>query len=549
MVFITGICLLSLIHACRVVSAAQDGDMRLADGNSTAEGRVEIYYGGRWGTVCDDEWDIKDASVVCRALGFSGAIRATRGGFFPQGYGPILLDELRCTGNETSLANCAFKAWGVTDCDHSEDAGVVCAPEEDEGNFTTYTLDNSCEIGQNLRALFDSQKNCDHFITVTNKDGLPQPKEICTHRLILMLNPEAKFLLAGEGNRFTLSLQDECIPQAKKFIRYLYTQKIKVTLSSLKCIHQMASTYKVTSLKEYTASFFSILITEDSSFRKQIELLKYAESSDDFKLRDICLRYLAWNFEAFSESIAWSDLTAGQLQSLLSRSDLVIKSEIVLFETLQNWVSNNNIEGNLLNELIAEIRFPMMTPEDLLQIQFNTSIFEKNKFDFQDKIIQALMFHTISYQVLSSYINLSLDAYTPRIYTSTTWSSRVYATPYYGYNNQYFNTPTHTTFQSTSQMIQWSVIYISNIQTCYNYGLPCSNYVLPLFRLTGNSNYPYTDYRNVILLKCGDTIITGMQEFSNQVAPDPVAQNSTSFSCSSSSNTYMVVIRPIYKPS
>lgn len=53
-----------------------DGDMRLANGDAANQGRVEIFYGGQWGTVCDNLWDLTDASVVCRALGFANATEA-----------------------------------------------------------------------------------------------------------------------------------------------------------------------------------------------------------------------------------------------------------------------------------------------------------------------------------------------------------------------------------------------------------------------------------------------------------------------------------------
>ena len=95
-------------------------------GASDSEGRVVIFHNGAWGTVCDDGWDITDASVVCRQLGYSRATFARVLAYFGEGSGPIHYDDVACTGTETRLANCSHPGIGVEDCGHSEDAGVVC---------------------------------------------------------------------------------------------------------------------------------------------------------------------------------------------------------------------------------------------------------------------------------------------------------------------------------------------------------------------------------------------------------------------------------------
>lgn len=47
-------------------------------------GNVEILHNGKWGNICDDEWDHLEATVVCRQLGFNGAVEATTNGRFGQ---------------------------------------------------------------------------------------------------------------------------------------------------------------------------------------------------------------------------------------------------------------------------------------------------------------------------------------------------------------------------------------------------------------------------------------------------------------------------------
>ncbi|XP_033890108.2 HHIP-like protein 1 isoform X1 [Acipenser ruthenus] len=113
-------------------SAIQNGTLRLVNKEGMHnQGRVEIYIQNEWGTVCDDLWNIKAAAVVCRQLGFLYVVRASKKAQFGEGkHLRILLDDVQCEGYEDSLLDCKHSEIGIHNCDHQEDAGVICGNEE-----------------------------------------------------------------------------------------------------------------------------------------------------------------------------------------------------------------------------------------------------------------------------------------------------------------------------------------------------------------------------------------------------------------------------------
>ena len=114
-------CTVSICSYCMLLALP----IRLADGSSPYSGRVEIYRNGVWGTVCDDNWTIINAQVVCKQLGY-GSSSASVDFNVPAGIGPILMDDVNCTNNHTNLLACSHSGLGNHNCRHTEDVGVMC---------------------------------------------------------------------------------------------------------------------------------------------------------------------------------------------------------------------------------------------------------------------------------------------------------------------------------------------------------------------------------------------------------------------------------------
>ncbi|CAG2220744.1 unnamed protein product [Mytilus edulis] len=123
--------------------------------SETNKGRLEIYYKGEWGTICDRGFDHVDAAVACRQLGFCSG-QAIPSNIVDDGEGTIWFDNVDCSGSENKLINCSYSI-DTSQCQHWYDVGLHCylncPPEEEEGvlRFINSSVENKGRLEINYK--------------------------------------------------------------------------------------------------------------------------------------------------------------------------------------------------------------------------------------------------------------------------------------------------------------------------------------------------------------------------------------------------------------
>lgn len=104
--------------------------VRLNGANIDYGGRVEVFYRGRWGKICRNEWDLNDAKVICKQLGFKVALAEFVGSDVKDEEVPFLMSKVSCTGGESGLTSCKRTDGEYDECIDDKGAQAICEPSK-----------------------------------------------------------------------------------------------------------------------------------------------------------------------------------------------------------------------------------------------------------------------------------------------------------------------------------------------------------------------------------------------------------------------------------
>eukprot|EP00798_Chlamydomonas_sp_ICE-L_P012965 gene12965-5370_t len=210
---------------CRgLASSSSDLELlvRLVDGSSDSEGRVEVFMGGQWGTVCDDGFDDNTARVVCRQLGLPWTAATADYSVPGNEELDILMDDLSCSGTESSLALCYYSS--DHSCGHSEDVGVVCVGQSSAGARARLVGGESAASGR-LEVLVQGRWGtvCDDGFSniaarvVCAQLGMPTEEAVA---VLISDNPDAWFSLIGDTSDLPILMDDVSCSGSEATLQY-----------------------------------------------------------------------------------------------------------------------------------------------------------------------------------------------------------------------------------------------------------------------------------------------------------------------------------------
>ncbi|KAM6966198.1 BTB/POZ domain-containing protein 17 [Tautogolabrus adspersus] len=322
-------------------------------------------------------------------------------------------------------------------------------------------LNHSMSLVQRMENLLAMGNSSDVTLRVQtiNTDEV---KVIQAHSLVLTLQSDVfeELLLTRNNSHIVLKETADCAAVFDKFVRYLYCGDISVRLDQAISLHKLASKYRVWSLQQGLTQYMTQHLSSDSPSGHVIGWYNYALQTGDVTLQDSCLQYLSWNLSSVSQSGEWSSISEDLLLSLLQRSDLILQSELELYEALEAWINQNQPISKTVETALRAVRYGMIPPQHLFRLQKQSALMQKHYESIRDLLYLAFQFHSASPIQLAKYFDVNCSIFTPRNYLSSSWGSPwVINSPTRDDRSFSFQTQLGPSGHDSSKRITWNALF------------------------------------------------------------------------------------------
>ncbi|XP_071780411.1 BTB/POZ domain-containing protein 17 [Centroberyx gerrardi] len=338
--------------------------------------------------------------------------------------------------------------------------GAALKPDVALENGAT-VLNHSMTLVQRMETLLAMGNGSDITLRVQtiNTDEV---KVIQAHTLVLTLQSDVFEELLLSHNTSTLVLREtpDCAAVFDKFVRYLYCGDISVRLDQAIPLHKLASKYHVWSLQQGLTQYMTQHLSSDSPTGHVVGWYQYAMQTGDLALRDSCLQYLSWNLSSVLQSGEWGSISEDLLLSLLQRSDLILQSELELYEALEAWISQNQPASLTVESALRAVRYGMIPPQHLFRLQKQSPLMLKYYESVRELLYLAFQFHSASPIQLAKYFDVNCSIFTPRNYLSSSWGSPwVINNPTRDDRSFSFQTQLGPSGHDSSKRVTWNALF------------------------------------------------------------------------------------------
>ncbi|XP_029455102.1 BTB/POZ domain-containing protein 17 [Rhinatrema bivittatum] len=327
------------------------------------------------------------------------------------------------------------------------------------GDAPSATINHSPMLIHSLRDLLYNSSTSDSTLKVLPANS-QEVKVFHTHQLLLTLQSTVFENLFHNQTTVTLQEPADCAALFEKFIRYLYTGEISIHLNQAIPLHQLASKYHVPALQRGVADYMKNHLVSESSQGHVVSWYHYAMKIGDEGLRESCLQFLAWNLSAVISSSEWVSMSDELMVSLLQRSDLVIQTELELYNAIEEWVIKNNPTVPTVEKVLRSIRYAMIPPIHLFRIQKQSPVLVKYYSTVQDLLFQAFQFHSASPLQFFKYFDVNCSMFIPRNYLSSSWGSQwIINNPVRDDRSTSFQTQLGPSNHDNNKRVTWNLLF------------------------------------------------------------------------------------------